>query len=66
MLALLIRQFAETGLVGATIPQALQRGHPANVNVGINPSNQTPPDIINNVSSETFYKDQKESEYRQR
>jgi protein involved in polysaccharide export with SLBB domain len=53
--ALLIRQIAEAGLVGATIPQATSRT--AQVSVGLNPSNQTPPDIISNQSPEQFYND---------
>lgn len=64
--ALLIRQFAEVGLVGATIPQALSPMHPANVNLGVGNSNQSPPDIINNNSSEQFYSDQRNLENRPR
>ncbi|HLX62648.1 MAG TPA: SLBB domain-containing protein [Planctomycetota bacterium] len=54
-IALLVRQFAEAGLVGATIPQATSRT--AQVQVGLNPTNQTPPDIINNQAPEQFYND---------
>jgi hypothetical protein len=52
---LLIRQIAEAGLVGATIPAAAKRN--ANVAIGVNPSNQTPPDIITSQTPEQFYND---------
>ncbi len=56
-ITLLIRQMAETGLVGASIPQALNRNQPANVSIGVGNSVQSPPDIINNQSSDQFYND---------
>jgi protein involved in polysaccharide export with SLBB domain len=65
-IALLIRQFAEVGLVGASIPQTFAPNHPANVSIGVGNSNQSPPDIINNNSSEQFYRDQRELEFKQR
>ena len=61
-ITLLIRQMAETGLIGASIPQTFAPNHPANVNIGVNPSNQTPPDIINNNSSDQFYNDARQNQ----
>jgi protein involved in polysaccharide export with SLBB domain len=59
-IALLIRQIAETGLVAASIPQTVQPNHPANVNIGLGNSVQSPPDIINNQAPDLFYRDTKE------